>query len=182
MRRVLRPGGILLYDEYVGPDLQQYPPELEALLGRINGCLASELRRDYETGEVRQSVEACPIEVQMERDPTEGVHASEILPLTYRYFDVVERLDYGGTIVRPLFNRILLNWDLEHDPKDQTIAQLIVLLEQELLRSGAIPTHNTVVVARPRAVPLDPLPAEERARIGYAGWAPGAARGGSAGR
>lgn len=177
MHRVLRPGGILLFDEYVGPDLQQYPPELEALLGRINACLAPELRRDFETGEVRQSVEACPIEVQMERDPTEGVHASEILPLTYRYFDVVERLDYGGTIVRPIFNRILLNWDLEHDPRDQTIAQLIVLLEQELLRSGAIPTHNAVVVARPRAVPRPPLSPGDLERIAYAGWAGSAARG-----
>ena len=170
MHRVLRPGGLLVYDEYVGPDLQQYPPELEALLGRINACLAPQLRRDFETGEVRDAVDACPIEVQMQRDPTEGVHASDILPLTHRFFDVVERLDYGGTIMRPLFNRILLNWDFPNDPKDQTIAQLIVLLEQELLRSGAIPTHNTIVVARPRPQPLGPLSPESVARIGYAGW------------
>ena len=37
-----------------------------------------------------------------------------------------------------------------NDPKDQTIAQLIVLLEHELMRVGAIPTHNVVIVARPR--------------------------------
>lgn len=171
MHRVLKPGGILLYDEYVGPDLQQYPPELVALLGRVNACLAPDLRRDFESGEVRESVEACPIEVQMQRDPTEGVHASQILPLTYRYFEVVERWNYGGTIMRPLFNRILLNWDFPNDPKDQTIAQLIVLLEQELLRAGVIPTHNAIVVARPRAVPLPPLSESEIARIGYADWA-----------
>jgi len=170
MHRVLRPGGLLLFDEYVGPDLQQYPPELEALLGRINACLAPELRRDFESGAVRESVEACPIEVQMERDPTEGVHAAEILPLTYRYFDVIERWNYGGTIMRPLFNRILLNWDFPNDPKDQTIAQLIVLLEQELLRAGAIPTHNAIVVARPRPEPLGPLSAEQLERIAYADW------------
>ena len=174
MHRVLRPGGLLLYDEYVGPDLQQYPPELEALLGRVNACLAPQLRRDFDSGEVRTSVTACPIEVQLQRDPTEGVHAAEILPLTWRFFDVVERYDYGGTIMRPLFNRILLNWDFENDPKDRSIAQLIVLLEQELLRAGAIPTHNTVVVARRRAEPRPPLSAAERARIGYADWtAPG---------
>lgn len=150
MHRVLRPGGLLLFDEYVGPDLQQYPPELEALLTRINACLAPQLRRDFETGEVRETVEKCPVEVQMQRDPTEGVHASQILPLTCRWFDVLDRRDYGGTIMRPLFNRILLNWDFPNDPKDQTIAQLIVLLEHELMRVGAIPTHNVVIVARPR--------------------------------
>jgi hypothetical protein len=170
MHRVLRPDGLLLFDEYVGPDLQQYPLELEALLGRINACFAPPLRRDFETGAVRESVEACPVELQMQRDPTEGVHASEILPLTYRFFDVIERLDYGGTIMRPLFNRILLNWDFENDPKDQTIAQLVVLIEQELLRRGAIPTHNTIVVARRRAKPHAELSASERARIAYADW------------
>lgn len=170
MHRVLRPGGVLLFDEYVGPDLQQYPPELEELLGRVNACLAPALRRDFETGEVRQSVEACPVEVQLRRDPTEGVHASQILPLTYRYFEVIERLDYGGTIMRPLFNRILLNWDFPNDAKDQTIAQLIALFEQELLRSGAIPTHNTIVVARPRPKPLAPLSAEDLARVAYVDW------------
>lgn len=175
MHRVLRPGGLLLFDEYVGPDLQQYPPELEALLTRINGCLAPQLRRDFESGDVRETVEKCPVEIQLQRDPTEGVHASRILPLTYRYFDVVERVDYGGTIMRPLFNRILLNWDFPNDPKDQTIAQLVVLLEQELLRAGAIPTHNVVVVARPRPVPLPPLSDAEVARIAYADW-PGPAR------
>ena len=170
MHRVLRPGGVLLFDEYVGPDLQQYPPELEALLGRINACLAPALRRDFETGEVRESMAACPLEVQMQRDPTEGVHASQILPLTHRYFEVIERWNYGGTIMRPLFNRILLNWDFPNDPKDQTIAQLVVLLEQELLRAGAIPTHNAIVVARPRAVPLPPLTEAETARIAYVDW------------
>ena len=40
MHRVLRPGGLLLFDEYVGLDLQQYPPELEAQLTRINACRA----------------------------------------------------------------------------------------------------------------------------------------------
>ena len=72
--------------------------------------------------------------------------------------------------MRPLFNRILLNWDFPNDPKDQTIAQLVVLLEHELLRAGAIPTHNVVIVARPRPVPLPPLSDDEVARIAYADW------------
>lgn len=173
MHRVLRPDGLLLFDEYVGPDLQQYPPELEDLLTRVNACLAPELRRDYETGAVRERVEATPVEVQRERDPTEGVHASQILPLTYRYFEVIDRRDYGGTIVRPLFNRILLNWNFESDPKDQTIAQLVVLLEQELLRHAAIPTHNTIVVARPRPEPLAPLAPSDVERMPYADWRAG---------
>ncbi len=170
MNRVLRPGGLLLFEEYVGPDLQQYPPEFEALLDRINACLAPDLRRDYETGEVRHSLGSCPLELQLERDPTEGVHASDILPLTYRYFEVLQRWDYGGAILRPLFSRILRCFDFVRDPKDQTIAQLLVLLEEELYRAGVIPTHNTIVVGRKRPEPLGPLSPEQVARIAYADW------------
>src|SRR5581483_8385232 len=108
-----------------------------------------------------------------ERDPTEGVHASQILPLTYRYFEVIDRRDYGGTIVRPIFNRILLNWNFESDQKDQTIAQLVVLLEQELLRHAGMPAHNAIVVARPRPEPLAPLAPSDVERMPYADWRAG---------
>jgi ubiquinone/menaquinone biosynthesis C-methylase UbiE len=170
MHRVLRPGGLLLFDEYVGPDLHQYPPQLCDLLTRINACVPPELRRDYETGAVRERVDACPIELQLARDPTEGIHASEILPLTYRYFNVIDRRDYGGTIMRPFFNRILLNWDFEGNPKDRAIAELIILLEHELIRNGVIPTHNAVVVACPRVEPLPVFPPEVEQRMAYSDW------------
>ncbi len=169
MHRVLKPGGLLIYDEYVGPDHHQHPPELIALLDRVNACLAESYRRDFESGATREHVEATPLQWMLSYDPTEGVHASRILPLTYQYFDVVERRDYGGAILRPFFCRILRNWDFS-DPKDQTIGRLIILLEQELTRHGAIPTHQTLVVARPRPRALPPLTAEAVDRINYTGW------------
>jgi ubiquinone/menaquinone biosynthesis C-methylase UbiE len=171
MHRVLKPGGLLIYDEYVGPDHHQHPPELIALLDRVNGCLAESYRRDFESGAPREHVEPTPLDWMLSYDPTEGVHASRILPLTHQYFEVVERRDYGGAVLRPFFSRILRNWDFAN-PADQTIARLIILLEQELTRRGEIPSHQTLVVARPRRRPLPPLPAAATERIGYVGWTP----------
>ncbi len=171
MHRVLKPQGLLIYDEYIGPDHHQHPPELIALLDRLNGCLAEPYRRDFETGLPREHVERTPLQWMLQYDPTEGVHASRILPLTHQYFDVLERRDYGGAILRPFFCRILKNWDFA-DPKDQTAARLIILLEQELTRRGAIPSHQTLVIARPRPRPLPPLPAAATERIGYVDWKP----------
>ncbi|HEY2388366.1 MAG TPA: class I SAM-dependent methyltransferase [Candidatus Binatia bacterium] len=171
MHRVLKPTGLLIYDEYVGPDHHQHPPDLIALLDRLNACLAESYRRDFESGAPREHVEATPLDWMLAYDPTEGVHASRILPLTHQYFDVVDRRDYGGAILRPFFSRILRNWDFS-DPKDQTAARLIILLEQELTRRGILPSHQTLVVARPRRRPLPPLPAHAIERIGYTGWTP----------
>jgi ubiquinone/menaquinone biosynthesis C-methylase UbiE len=169
MWRVLKPNGLLIYDEYVGADHHQHSDELIALLDRVNGCLAESYRRDYESGEPRTQVQSAPLEWMLTYDPTEGVHASRILPLTYQYFDVIDRRDYGGAILRPFFSRILPNWNFD-DPKDQTVARLIILLERELTRSGIIPTHQTLVIARPRPQPRRPFDPAAVARIAYAGW------------
>ena len=46
MHRVLRPGGLLVYDEYVGPDHHLYHPEVLAIMDEINACLAPQYRWD----------------------------------------------------------------------------------------------------------------------------------------
>jgi hypothetical protein len=109
------------------------------------------------------------LEFMMGHDPSEGVHASRILPLTYQWFDVIHRQDYGGTIMRPFFTGILPNFDWA-DPADQTIARLIILIEQMLTREGVLPNYHTAVVGRRRDQPLPPLTAEEERRINYSDW------------
>jgi SAM-dependent methyltransferase len=169
IHRVLRPGGTFVFDEYVGPDYQVYPAELVGLLNRVNECLADRYRRDFETGELRTHVGGATPEYIMANDPTEAVHSSQILPLTYCYFHVIDRRDYGGALVRPLFCRVVSGWDLS-DPRDQTVARMLILLERELTERGILPTHNSVVVARPRARPRPPLGGGKIERIAYADW------------
>jgi SAM-dependent methyltransferase len=170
MHRVLKPGGLLIFDEYVGPDHHQYPPDLVEIMDGINACLDPQYRVHC-NGNLRESVPACSLEYILEHDPSEGVHSSQILPLTYQYFEVIDRRDFGGTIMRPFFSCILQNFDF-NDPKDQTVARLIIFLEQELTRRGILPHHHTVVIARPRAVPRPPLSPAETERISYTGWSP----------
>ena len=105
----------------------------------------------------------------LEMDPSEGVHASDILPLTYQYFDIVERLDYGGTILRPFFTGILNNFDFDKEG-DKTIIRLIVLLEKILTRHSIIQHSNTRIVAKKRQKPRKPLTSKQKERIAYEDW------------
>jgi SAM-dependent methyltransferase len=180
MHRVLRPGGLLVYDEYVGPDHHLYHAEVLAIMDEINACLAPQYRWDALAHQTRTIQPRPSLEWMLQQDPSEGVHASRILPLTYQWFDVVHRADYGGTIMRPFFTGILPNFDFE-DPKDQTVASLIVLIEQLLTRHGVIPHYHTSVVARRREAPLAPLTEAEAARIAYSDW-PGLRSAAPAGR
>jgi SAM-dependent methyltransferase len=169
IHRVLHPGGLLIYDEYVGPDHHMYESEVVAIMDRIDDCLAPVYRWDHLAKHRRQHVPHPNLEWMLQHDPSEGVHASRILPLTYQWFDVVHRADCGGSILRPFFTGILPNFDWD-DPKDQTVARLVILMEQLLTEHGVIPHYNTSVVARRREVPRPPLTAAETARINYTGW------------
>lgn len=169
MHRVLRPDGLIVFDEYIGPDHHQYEPEVMAIMDEINHCLSAELRWDVLRKETRESVPAATLEWMLEMDPSEGVHASQILPLTYQYFDVVYRGDYAGTIMRPFWVGILPNFDFENS-KDASIARLIILMEEFLTRYGAIPHYHTRIVGKKRQTPREPLTKEQAEKINYANW------------
>ena len=169
MHRMLRPGGLLVFDEFVGPDRLILDHDTMTLMDEVFACLAPEYRREYPTGDLREKVLRPTIEQMIAMDPSEGVHSSKILPLTYQYFDIIERRDYGGTFMRPMFTGILPNFDFDN-PKDQTVARLIILIEDILLREGKIPNCQTRVVARRRDIPRPPLNAEDASRLSYADW------------
>ena len=167
--RVLRPDGLLIFDEYVGPDHHIYEPHVLAIMDEINECLAPEYRWDVLAKHTRTMVPRPSLEFMMQHDPSEGVHASRILPLTHQWFDVLYRGDYGGAIMRPFFTGILPNFDWSN-PKDQTVARLIILMEQMLTRQGILPNYHTSVVGRRRAQPLPTLTEQQAARINYSDW------------
>jgi SAM-dependent methyltransferase len=167
---VLKPDGLILYDEYVGPDHHIYEPEVMTLMDEANECLASSYRWDVMRQATREEVPRATLEWMLNMDPSEGVHSSKILPLTYKYFDVEFRRDYGGTFMRPFFVGILPNFDW-NDVKDQTVARLIILIERMLIRYGVIPSYHTRIVGRRRHTPSDDLNSEETSRINYANWA-----------
>lgn len=169
MHRVLKPGGLLWFDEYIGPDHHMYEPEVLAIMDEVNECLDTSYRWDVLSNQTRTMVPRPSLEWMMGHDPSEGVHATRILPLTYQWFDVVLRQDYGGAIMRPFFTGILPNFDWSN-PKDQTVARLVILIEQMLTRRGILPHYHSAVVGRRRDRPLPPLTPAEEHRINYADW------------
>jgi SAM-dependent methyltransferase len=170
MHRVLRPGGLLVYDEYVGPDLHVWDDKVVEVMDRINEALAPIYRWDSLAKGLRETGPRPSREWMLQHDPSEGVHASRILPLTYEWFDVIDRADYGGSVLRPFFVGLLPNFDWS-DQKDQTVASLIVLIEQLLTSHGIMAHYHTSIVARRRDTPRSALTEAETARINYSDWA-----------
>ena len=87
----------------------------------------------------------------LQHDPSEGVHASQILPLTYQYFDVIDRRDYGGSIMRPFFTGILAEFRLGgSEGPDDRAADRADGADADGKR-GVVPNYQTVNGGAPPA-------------------------------
>ncbi len=56
MHRVLVPGGLLIFDEYIGPDHHIYDAHVMALMNEVDRCLADRYRYDHVAKHVRPGI------------------------------------------------------------------------------------------------------------------------------
>ena len=138
-RRALKPRGILYLDEYVGPSRDEWSWRHLARWNLVYRALPAAARR---THIIRRPINR--------EDPTEAIASSGILPAVARHFRVLERRDYGGNLLAPIYPN-LLRPDQPGGPPaelfDGTVRKLLDA-EERLLARGA-PTFQAVVVAEP---------------------------------
>jgi SAM-dependent methyltransferase len=127
----MTPDGLFYLDEYVGPSRQCWSAESFAAHRALFNVIPERHRL--------VSVLPLPIEVD---DPSEAIRSDEILRELRVGFDVVERRDYGGNLLSPIFQY------LDTTDADAVVDSLIVA-EQELLSAGQ-ESYYTIVVARPK--------------------------------
>lgn len=127
----LAPGGLLYLDEYVGPSRGQWNRRSFAAAAAVYRQIPRPLR-------TRDELEIPGLLAKLS-DPSESIASDRILPAVDERFEVLDRRDYGGFILQPIWSQIV------HD--EGLIADLIAI-EQTLARLH--PAWFTVVVARGR--------------------------------
>lgn len=129
---VLKPGGFIYMDEYIGPSRTDWSDEIIARQRAIYASLPSDVRRFSEL--------AYPV---MAEDPSEAVRSSEIEAQLRVGFHIEARRPYGGTLLSliiPCIRGEFVAGDL--------VAQLI-RDEQRLLADG-MPSYYALIVASPK--------------------------------
>ncbi len=127
--RALKPDGLLILDEYIGPSRHDWTDANFAAHRALYDSLPARVRRE--------SLLPMPIQVD---DPSEAIRSSEIVRELGVGFDIVARRDYGGNVLATLYPFI--------EPEDAIVASLIEV-ERAWLRRGA-ESYHAVIVARPK--------------------------------
>lgn len=137
VRRCLVARGVLYLDEYVGPARDEWTWRHLLAWNAVYRALPRRVRR---TRIVRRPVNA--------QDPTEAIASSGILPAVAERFRVLERRDYGGNLLEPIYPSLLRpNQPGGPEPElfDRCVEQLLGR-EDRMLASGRA-SYFSVVVA-----------------------------------
>jgi glycosyltransferase involved in cell wall biosynthesis/SAM-dependent methyltransferase len=145
----LKADGLLVLNEYVGPDRFQWTPLQLMITNGLLQLLPPRLRRNLRNGEIKTRACRPSVEEMKDADPSEAVRSSAIVPLTEHYFRIIERIDYGGTILHLLFQDIMGNFDQDRR-SDLILFRLVCGVERWLIRSRVLSSDFTLIVAKKR--------------------------------
>src|SRR5579859_7438843 len=110
VQAAMRPEGIFIFDEYVGPRRFQWSArQMEAINASLR-LLPDWLILDVETGEHRRNFTRPSAESVAEVDPTEAVLSDQIIPVAQDIFTIIEQRPYGGALLHMLLHRIAGNF------------------------------------------------------------------------
>jgi SAM-dependent methyltransferase len=149
VRSSLRPGGLFVVNEYIGPARFQWLDKTEALMNRVLALLPHEYKVNPKNGFVKERIDRAPAEEIARFDPSESIRSDEIVTTLEARFDVLYRADFGGTLLQFLLADIAANFS-EDDPKDVALIDLMSLLEEILIAERVLPSDFAFFVLSPR--------------------------------
>jgi SAM-dependent methyltransferase len=149
VRSSLRPGGLFVVNEYIGPARFQWLDKTEALMNRLLELLPHEYKVNPKNGFVKERIDRAPAEEIARFDPSESIRSDEIVTTLESRFDVLYRADFGGTLLQFLLADIAANFR-EDEPKDVALVDLMSLFEEVLIAERVLPSDFAFFVLSPR--------------------------------
>jgi ubiquinone/menaquinone biosynthesis C-methylase UbiE len=147
---ILKPGGIFVVNEFVGPTRFQWTDRQIELINSLLAIFPFQYKTLTNSHFTKLPIVRPSKFGMILRDPSEAVESSNILPMLYRRFDVIERRDLGGTILHPLLYRISHHF-LYPDETGSRLLKLCIEVEDILLTTREIESDFTLVVCRAKS-------------------------------
>jgi len=146
----LKDGGLFIFNEYVGPNHFQWTDKQLKIANELLKLLPEEYRFDRTTGRNKESIDRSSIDQMIAIDPSEAVRSEDIMSLIEARFNVIHKVEYGGTLLNLILNNIIVNFD-EKIPKDMALLQLIFYIEKLLIREKVLDNNFSLIISQKRS-------------------------------
>jgi SAM-dependent methyltransferase len=167
VRRALKPGGVFVLNEYIGPRQFQWPAHQVGLVDLLLRHLPERWVRMGDGG-LRRGFTAPTVAEVEAVDPTEAIRSDEILPVLAREFAVTVCAGYGGSLLHGLLDHVGVNF-VDGGAESAAMLDTFCALEDWALAHGFLGHDFAVIVAErpedagpPGLRPVHPKPLLER--------------------
>ena len=148
VKKSLKPGGLFVAHEYVGPSRFQWTDAQLAEVNRILASLPRKYRRNRRKGfGTRRRLFRPPMDVTRRDSPFEAARSDEIPALLEERFEVVEKVNIGGALLHPLLEAIVSNFD-DDNPEDREMLISMWQKEKSLMEQGVLGSDFVYAVLR----------------------------------
>lgn len=148
IKKSLKPSGLFVLNEFIGPSQFQWTDKQLKIINNLLEILPSKYREYVSMdGKIKERAERCSLEYMNEHDPSEAIRSAEIIPLLNKHFNIIEKVDYGGTLLHMLFADIVGNFN-ERKEEDMVLLKLLYYFEEVLIQEKALPSDFALIVAQ----------------------------------
>lgn len=143
----LKPGGILVVFDFVGPSRFQWTERQLSVANALLQILPERYKRMWPGDSLKKRVYRPGRLFMMLRDPSEAAASSHIMSCLRQIFDIIEIKEIGGAVLHLLFSGIAHNFQAE-DRETREWLQTCFTVEKMLLKSQEISSDFVLVVCR----------------------------------
>jgi ubiquinone/menaquinone biosynthesis C-methylase UbiE len=141
INRSLKPGGLFVAWEYVGPRYQRFSRRQRAHANMVLHSLPTKYRRELD-GSIRKRAKSQSL---LLISPDEAVRSDRILP-ALKQMNILYQYNWAGLLFPLLRGGIAANFD-QNDPDDRKVIDCLFQLDRLLCQSGQVEPSFTVTIA-----------------------------------
>jgi 2-polyprenyl-3-methyl-5-hydroxy-6-metoxy-1,4-benzoquinol methylase len=153
IKQTLKPGGLFVVYEYIGPSQMQFPRRDLELADIFLKLIPERYRKFQRGGGTKKEALRVSLDSMNSSDPSEGIRASEIVPLIASRFEIRHFRYVGGTLLLLVFNEIAANF-LENDLEIIPLVDALITLDNFLIDNAVLPSYHVYMVCRKTENPL----------------------------
>ena len=154
IKQTLKPGGLFVVYEYIGPSQMQFPRRdlelADVFLNAIPERYRSSMRKRKG---IKKEALRLSLDAMNSSDPSESIRAGEIVPLTASRFEVRHFRYVGGTLLLLIFSEIAGNFK-EDDAEVMPLVKALIALDNFLIDNKVLPSYHVYMVCQKTDNPL----------------------------
>jgi SAM-dependent methyltransferase len=158
IHKALRPGGMLVACEYVGPKHMNCGPRQRQAINAVMMLLPEHLRGPFKEAPPRRRwpfssppAETLPDQWSYDasyfrdQDPSEAVRSNEIIPVLRQEFREIEVQPFNGSALQYALSPVF--YENFRRARDGALLDGLVAIERALITSGELTSDNAVIIA-----------------------------------